>query len=215
MDTASGFAKAGHYDEATAEYRTTLKGRPGDPRIGLNLALAFYKSGRISEAALELSALRDAQPADLQVVLLLADCWLRQGENRKVIELITPVEKAHPNDAAIAYLLGMALLRDKQIEKGQQAIDRILRNGDSAGARLLLGTAKMNAMDFAGAIADFPESDGAEPANYADIYAFLGLAHRESGDLQAARVAFQKELEQNPNEFESNLNLAVLLKQIS
>jgi tetratricopeptide (TPR) repeat protein len=46
-----------------------------------------------------------------------------------------------------------------------------------------------------------------------DIYAFLGLAHKESGDLQAARADFQKELQQNPNEFESNLNLAVLLKE--
>jgi Tfp pilus assembly protein PilF len=31
--------------------------------------------------------------------------------------------------------------------------------------------------------------------------------------LQAARADFQKELQQNPNEFESNLNLAVILKE--
>jgi Tfp pilus assembly protein PilF len=35
----------------------------------------------------------------------------------------------------------------------------------------------------------------------------------DSGNGPAARIAFQKELEQNPNDFESNLNLAVLMKQ--
>jgi len=33
-----------------------------------------------------------------------------------------------------------------------------------------------------------------------------------SGDMTAARAAFEKELAQNPNDFESNLRLAVLLK---
>jgi tetratricopeptide (TPR) repeat protein len=35
----------------------------------------------------------------------------------------------------------------------------------------------------------------------------------DNGNLPAARAAFEKELQQNPNDFESNLNLAVLLKQ--
>jgi tetratricopeptide (TPR) repeat protein len=156
--------------------------------------------------------LHAAEPTDEQVNLLLADCWLRQGENRKVIDLVTPLAKAEPDNLAIAYLLGSALLREKQIGQGQVFIDRILRNGDSAEARLMLGTAKMNALDFAGAIAEFEKAAQLNP-KLPDIYAFLGLAHRESGDLEAARADFEKELRQNPNEFESNLNLAVLRKE--
>jgi len=143
---------------------------------------------------------------------LLADCWLRQGQDRKVIELLTPWEKLPTSDLATAYLLGTALLRDKQIERGQQMIDRILRNGDSAEAHLLLGTAKMSAMDFTAAIVDCEKAVELNPG-LPDVYSFLGLAHKESGDMQAARADFQKEIEQNPNDFESNLNLAVLLKQ--
>src|ERR1035437_6167154 len=91
-------------------------------------------------------------------MLLLADCWLRQGEDRKVIDLVTPVAEQNRDDLAIAYLLGTALLRDKQIDRGQQMIDRILRNGDSAEAHLLLGTARLNAREYEAAIADFEKA---------------------------------------------------------
>jgi tetratricopeptide (TPR) repeat protein len=208
----AALASTGRYEEAIAEYRMALKGRPREPRIRLNLALALYKAGRISEAAGELSALHAVQPAERQTTLLLADCRLRQGENGKVIDLLTPLEKQDQGDLAIAYLLGTALLRDKQVARGQQIIDRILRDGDSAEARLLLGTAKVNAMEFNAAIEDFGKALELNP-HLPDVYAFLGLAHKETGDMAAARADFQKELEQNPNDFESNLNLAVLLKQ--
>ena len=91
-------------------------------------------------------------------------------------------------------------------------MDRILRNGDSAEARLLLGTAKLNALEYKEAIADFEKAIELNP-RLPDVYAYLGRAHMDSGDLQAARTDFENELKQNPNEFESNLNLAVLLKQ--
>jgi len=208
----AALASSGRYEEAIGEYRTALKARPGDPRIRLNLALAYYKSGRIADAATDLAILHSAQPADRQIVLLLADCWLRQGEDGKVTDLLAPLDKQDQDDLAVAYLLGTALLRQKQLVRGQQIIDRILRNGDSAEAHLLMGTAKLNAMEFNGAIADLHTAVELNP-KLPDVYSFLGQAHKETGDMQAARADFQKELEQNPNDFESNLNLALLLKQ--
>jgi len=205
-------ASSGRYREALAEYREALKRRPQDPHIRLNVALANYKLGQISEAAAALSALHGAQPADRQIMLLLADCWLRQGEDRKVIDLLTPVEARDRSDQAIAYLLGTALLRDKQIDRGQQIIDRILSHGDSAEAHLLLGTARLNAGEYEAAIADFEKAAQLNP-HLPDVYSYLGRAHIQTGDTAAARLGFQKELAQNPNDFESNLNLGVLLKQ--
>ena len=46
-----------------------------------------------------------------------------------------------------------------------------------------------------------------------EVYSYLGSAHIQTGDTATARLGFQKELEQNPNDFESNLQLAALLKQ--
>ena len=129
-----------------------------------------------------------------------------------MIELLTPVQEQDPNDLAIAYLLGTALLRDKQIARGQQMIDRILRNGDSAEAHLLLGTARLEAREYEAAISDLEKAAQLNP-HLPEVYSYLGRTHIQTGDTAAARLAFQKELAQNPNDFESNLNLGVLLKQ--
>jgi tetratricopeptide (TPR) repeat protein len=204
-------ASTGNYTEAISEYQAALKRSPKNPRIWLNLSLAFYKSGQISRAATELEALHTVQPGNKQVVLLLADCWLRMGEDNKVIALLTPVEKQDEKDMAVAYMLGTALIRSKQVDRGQQMIDRILRNGDSAEARLLMGTAKLNALEFNDAIADLQKAAELNPA-LPDVYSYLGRAHLEVEDNTAARADFEKELVRNPNDFESNLHLAVLLK---
>jgi hypothetical protein len=75
--------------------------------------------------------------------MLLADCHLQMGENKKVIELMTPLDRNRPDDLGISYLLGTALVRDGQGEKGQVYIEKIMRRGDSAEARLLMGTTHM------------------------------------------------------------------------
>jgi tetratricopeptide (TPR) repeat protein len=161
-----------------------------------------------------LASLHISQPNNRQVTQLLADCWLRQGQNTKVIELLTPVEAADRTDLAVAYMLGTALLQEKNLEKGQQIIDQILRNGDSAEARFLMATAKLNGMDFNGAIADLEKAVALNP-NLPDVNYYLGVAHKEVGDQAAARKDFEKELLQNPNDFGSNLNLALMLKEDS
>ncbi len=204
-------ASTGRYQEAIVEYREALKRRPDDPHIRVNLALAYYKPGRIAEAAALFSELHVEQPADRQILLLLADCWLRQGEDQKVIDLLTPVDERDQSDLAIAYLLGTALLRDRQVARGQQIVNRILSNGDSAEAHLLLGTARLNAMEYEAAIADFQKAAQLDP-HLPEVYSYLGRAHIQTGDTAAARLEFQKELEENPNDFESNLNLGALLR---
>jgi len=205
-------ARSGRYNEAITEYREALGRRPGDPTIRLNLALALYHLAQFTDAASELSSLHKEQPANQQVILLLADCWLRKGENRRVIDMLSLIESSNQGDLAIAYLLGMALLRDNQVDRGQSIIDRILRNGDSAEARLLLGTAKLTAQDYDGAIADLRQAAELN-SQLRDVHSYLGQAYIQTGDTAEARSAFQKELALNPNDFESNLQLGALLKQ--
>src|ERR1022692_2878480 len=216
--------QAGDTEGAIREYRAYLRLRPDSPDVRSNLGAALastgryseaiveYQAGQISDAARELEALHAVQPANPQVILVLADCWLRQGENAKVIGLLAPLDKQNQGELAMAYMLGTALLRDKQIDRGQQIVDRILRNGDSAEARLLLGMAKLEALEYPAAIADLTKAVELNP-HLPDLYSYLGQAQMASGDMTAARAAFEKELAQNPNDFESNLRLAVLLKQ--
>lgn len=208
----AALASLGYFQDAIAEYKQALRRAPSNPGIALNLALAYYKSGELSAAAKELSTLRALIPENQQVTLLLADSWLQLGENEKVIDLLTPLSKEHPDDLGIAYMLGTALMRAKQVVPGQYLLDRILKNGDSAEARLMMGTAKLNAVDFAGALQDLARAVELNP-KLPSVYAYYGQALMATGDASGAAAAFRKELEQNANDFEANLNLASLLKQ--
>jgi tetratricopeptide (TPR) repeat protein len=208
----AALSKSGQYEDAIVEYRLALDLEPRNLSVRVNLALAFYKTAQISAAAEELAKAVKQQPSNRQAVFLLADCDLRLGENKKVIELLTPLEKESPNDKALIYLLGTALIRDNQPARGQLLVDRILREGDSAEARLLLGTTKMNAQEFAEALVDLKKASELDP-QLPDVFSYYGMALLSTGDVTAAATAFRKELESNPNDFVSNLQLGALLKQ--
>jgi tetratricopeptide (TPR) repeat protein len=207
----AAYARIARYEDAIAQYRHALKLQPANAPVRLNLALAYYKTGQTELAAAMLEKVHGAAPDQLQPTLLLADCWLAMGKNKKVVELVTPLSDQRPDDLAIAYLLGTALVRDNQISRGQVVIDRILHNGDSAEARLLLGTTALNAQDYPAALADLSRAVDLNP-KLPDVYSFYGQALLATGDSPGAAEAFRKALASNPNDFTANIQLAVLLK---
>ncbi len=203
--------RLGRYEEAIAEYKVAVKLAPTNPGIGYNLALAYYKSGDVPQAARELSTLRAISPENLPVTLMLADCWLQMDQNAKVVELLKPLETKKAEDLSLAYLLGTALVRDGKVDEGQIYLNRIFAKGDSAEVRLMLGTARLNAADFAGAMEDLAKAvamNGSLPS----VHSYYGQALMATGDTVGAAKEFRAELGNNPNDFTSNLNLGVLHK---
>jgi len=203
-------AHLGRYDEAIAEYKKASALDQNNPGIILNLGLAYYKSGRIADAAQEFSRAHELAPDNSQALLLLGDCQLRMGQNKNVISLLKPVEAQQSDDPAIAYLLGMALIRDGQVEEGQKRVDRILRKGDSAEARLLMGSQMFAAGDFPAAVKQLGGAIELNPS-LPGLQGLYGQALLNTGDPDAAAAAFRKELESDPNHFESNLYLSQIL----
>jgi tetratricopeptide (TPR) repeat protein len=208
----AALAAQGLFAEAITEYKTALKIAPGNPGISYNLALAYYKTGELTFAARELSTLRALVGDDQRIMLLLGDTWLQLGENDKVVRLLLPVSEKDPSDMGVAYVLGTALMRAGKVYEGQKQLDKILRKGDSAEARLLMGTAKVSAADFSGALAEFQRAVAMNP-KVPTLQGAYGQALMATGDTAGAAKAFEAELAQNPNDFPSNLNLAVLKKQ--
>ena len=201
---------AGQYKQAIEQYKLALAAKT-DNGVRLNLALAYYKSAQFRDAARELQTIRDADPQNTKAILLSADCHLRFGENKKVIELLTPLRHAQPDDLGIAYLLGTALVRDGQIDEGQIVINQIMSKGDSAEVRLLMGTTRFTARDFAPAVADFAKAIELNP-NLPEAWSYYGLALFSSGDMIASKSAFLKALEHDPNDFQANLHIGTLLR---
>src|SRR5207344_1603576 len=94
---------------------------------------------------------------------------------KAAVELLDPWDQKSPDDMALAYLLGTALLKDKQLDRGAKVIDRIMRKGESAESRLLMGTAKLNSLDFTGARDELQKAADLNPA-LPEVHASLGLA---------------------------------------
>lgn len=202
----AALAGLGRYEEAVAEYKIALKQSPRLPSARLNLALAYYKMGHIADAATQLEKLHAEDPANHQAVIVLGDAYLRMGQNRDVIRVLAPEAKKYPDDLAIAYMLGTAYIRNKQVEPGQLLVDRILRNGDSAEAHLMLGTAKMNIQDFAGARDEFAKAVALNP-NLQDAHVLYAEALNLTGDSDQSSKEYQAGLAQDPYNFEANLQL--------
>ena len=109
-------------------------------------------------------------------------------------------------------MLGMAYLRAGKADLGQVRIDRILRNGESAEAHVLMGLALREAHDLAGAVQSFGKAVALNP-NLPDVHAMYGLALIASGNRDKAREEFEAELKANPHDYTANVNLGVIAKE--
>lgn len=204
--------RLGRYADAVDAYRQALSRDPSRAAVRVNLGIALYKAHQLSDAARELDAVLEAQPDNLQARYLAADCRLRLGEPAKTVGLLAPLASSRPDDLALAYLLGMGYLRTEQIEKGQALIDRILRKGDSAEARLMMGVARLEMNDFKSAIEDLKRAAELNP-ELPTVHGLYAQALLETGNRDLARREFEAELARNPLDFQANLYFGVLLKE--
>jgi tetratricopeptide (TPR) repeat protein len=206
------YAQLGRHQDAIREYREALAAQPGQVAVRYNLALALYKAARVGDAATELRGVLASAPDHESAYLLLADCQLQLGHWKRVIDLLDPRLEEDPENPAILYMIGTALMRDKQYERGQRVLDRILRQGDSAEAHLLLALASREANDDLSAKEELDEALALNP-ELPMANGLLGAVLMRMGEGQAAMESFRRELAINPNDFESHLLLGALLRQ--
>jgi tetratricopeptide (TPR) repeat protein len=110
-----------------------------------------------------------------------------------------------------AYLMGTALLRRSEFLRGQVFIDRLFKEGDAAPARLLMGLAHLRRKDGRSAVAELERAAELDP-KLPTVHSVHGRALLDSGRRAEATEAFRRELANNPNDFDSNLYLGLLLK---
>ena len=207
----AAYVRLGQFDDAIAQYEAALKVEPMNQSVRLNLALAFYKSARPHQAIPQLKRVLAADPEAKNAYLVLADCYLQTGEDKEVIALLKPREQMFAADLAYAYLLGTALLYTGDTDEGQKYADKVFGAGESAEAHLLLGIAMLARQDFRGAKTELEKAIELNP-KLPTVNSLYGRSLRALGDHEAAERAFRRELQQNVNDFEANLQLGNLRK---
>ena len=208
----AALAHEGRLEEAIREYSLALSVEPRNAPVRLNLALAYYKSGDIAQAIANLENVHAADPKNMQATQLLGACYLAAGQNAKVIALLEPMVTVSSDDMGAVYLMGTALVRDNQVPRGQLWLNNILSKGETAEAHFLMGTAKMAASEVSAARVDLEKAVALNP-KLPGVHSYLALALLRSADTVGAASEFQKELANDPNDFEANLQLGGLLRQ--
>ncbi len=208
----AAYSRMGNYGKAVEQYERALALDASNLGVRFNLGLAYYDSGQFGLAATEFERLMKAQAGNVRAAVLLADCRFREGDYKRVIELLTPFETSAGNNRALLYLLGTALIRNKQSEKGEKLVNRIMGQGDSAEAHFMLGLMRMMTLDAAGAVAEYEKALRLN-AKLPGLHSAAGQAYLSLGDQPRALAEFRAELEVNPNDFDANLMLGVLLRK--
>jgi tetratricopeptide (TPR) repeat protein len=211
----AAFSALGRYEEAIEQYKRALAIEPSNFAVRFNLAMAYYKAAWFAEAAAELERVFALAPNNQQTAnarLVLSDCQIRLGEYKKVIASLSPLADTDPSNRTVAYLLGSALIGDGQLNKGQEIIDRVFRDDDSAEAHLLMGSILLVADDAQGALKEVQRAIELN-AKLPGVQAWHGRVLMRLGDTEKAKAAFRSELASNANDFESNLYLGILLRQ--
>ncbi|HEY2972233.1 MAG TPA: tetratricopeptide repeat protein [Pyrinomonadaceae bacterium] len=212
----AAYSRLGRYEDAIQQYKQALALESRNQTIRFNLALAYYKAAWFADAQRELdqflAATVENAPLRRNAVLLLADCQVRLGLYKRTIDLLSPLAETEPSDRTIAFLLGSALIGDGQLHKGQLLIDRVFRGEDSAEARMMMGSILLVADDGQGAIKEFERALELNP-KLPTLRSWYGRALMRMGDSEKARSAFKNELSDNPNDFDANLFMGILLKQ--
>jgi tetratricopeptide (TPR) repeat protein len=207
----AALARLGRYDEAVEHYRQVLAADPSQDGVRLNLGLALYKAYRIEPAAAVFEDLLKRDPGQKAARLLLADCSLQLGREARVVELLSPFDKELGDDRLFAYLLGTALVRQGDAARGQVYIDRLFKDGETAEGLLLLGAQYMRRNDHREALPRLKRAAELNP-QLPTVDSLYGTALMDTGDRPGAMAAYRRELQRNPDDFEANLRLGLLLR---
>jgi len=207
----AAWAGLGRYEDAIDQYRQALA-QEDDPSIRRNLAVALVRTGQIRDAAAESERALLSRPDDRDALLLLADCRIRLGETQAAIDILKPAAAAAPDDKALAYLLGTALLDANLTGEAQIVMDRLFRD-DSPESHVLLATMHERRKDWESALAEVEKARAGNPSMRLVNFLYGECLMKERNDWAGAAAAFRKELEIDPNHFESNLLLGTLLRE--
>ena len=104
----------------------------------------------------------------------------------------------------------MALVRNGKVQEGQRLVETLLRDGDSAEAQYLVGSAAFMAGDYPQAVERFSSALQKNP-KLPSLRSYYGRALLFTGDADGAERAFREALAESPNDYEANHYLGSLL----
>ena len=202
----NAYGQAGKFEKAIAHYERALQsGDLTDPTAArLILGWTYFQAAEFEKARDLLTGIVQERPENREALQLLASSYLRLGEGQKAIELLSPLESELVESPELAYLLGVALVENGQVERGTPLVETGLQQTDSAEIRFMLGRALVEKDDYFGAANQLERAIALDP-KIPSLNATYGKLLRTMTRHDEANDAFLRELESNPDDYDSKL----------
>ena len=162
------------------------------PEAQANLGNLYAALGKTGKAALAYRTAIEINPAFTPAYVNLADLYRSRGDEVEAEQVLRQAAGAIPGSADVQHALGLSLVRQKRTNEAVEALERAARfSPDNARyvyvyavALNSTGKAKLAIMVLQGAHNRFPDNT--------DILSALATFHRDTGNLDAARIYADK-----------------------
>jgi protein O-GlcNAc transferase len=179
-----------HLEEAEQAYRKVLSIQPNHADALHGLGVVAQQRGELQAAEKFLSTASQVQPDSVKIWFTLANLLQLQGQLPEAEQAYRKAIVLRPDAVSIYNNLGYTLQQQSKWEEAINCYQKALQlQPNCVEADVNLG----NALHSQGKLS--PDKQ----AHYAELNYKLGLGRKKAGDLQTAKVYFQKALELNPN----------------
>lgn len=210
-DLGTVLAREDRFDEAVLAYRRALKADPRLVPIYFNLGVAYFRAGRYQEAIGPFEQFLQTRPNDPRARQLRAVSLIEAAQYKRGIAELEELSRERPNDPAILFALAGAHIRLGDETRGRELMEQLHGlNLPPAPVHLLRGMLLYRAEQYDDAEKELEEALRLEPRSSAALAA-LGRLRLRVNDDSAAIDYFQKALAIQPQDWESNYQLGVLL----
>jgi Flp pilus assembly protein TadD len=188
---ATGFGRAGRFDEALAAIERALVLKPDYAEAYGNKGVIFDKQGKLEEARLALAKAIELKPAFGDAQVNLGNVLTKMGRDKEALEHLEQAAERFPKDAVILLNLGNALRRCGRIDAAIASLRRAVeRRPDSPEARNNLGVALHDAGMLADAEAELRKAIDLKQS-YADAHWNLSLVLLHKGDFHNGWLEYE------------------------
>jgi putative PEP-CTERM system TPR-repeat lipoprotein len=174
------------------------------------LATMKLKSGEGAEAESLIRPVVESESEDVNSLNILSSALLNQGKVDEGIALLAKIAKLQPESPEAQIRLGAGLMASGKVSGGMEHIQEAMKlNPQLQQADALMVTALLRQKDFDGALRVVDEFEKKNPDS-AIPHTLRGEVHVAEGNMEEARLSFEKALEITPGDAGVNQSLAFL-----
>jgi predicted Zn finger-like uncharacterized protein len=191
--------RMGESERALQSFRKSVKLDPKDPRYRTRLGGILVERGDLEEAEQQLrqAVLMDDRHAE--ALYFLARALSGRNNLGEASDLIKKAVEIEPDNPDFLYHQGLVYEKGLQVRNAIDSYTRSIdKGGRTADAYEHLGLNLMVENRFVEAVTAFKKASELDPKR-ARLWALVGDAEQQSGDVDGAIRDFQRALAQNPN----------------